>query len=728
MPFIENDKGEIKINKNGLNVTLLPDYKDVTVTFDGEEYYKLQDGELERDYCSHSLEIDGRFSVNGTDLLNHHNCFAFDSDKVLFLKLNNDLLLLSDRVALSISDYYSSVHKNWDLSIGLNNRIIEPEDFGERADDFSSFRYYKPDEQGLQIYHNQPINNNDIGLVDFRDKSILGFDMEVADDSLVISYGNSTISKVENWSNYQPAREMMFAFNDTIVSNSRCIVSICNSEDVIVKFNKEKAVLLTKQVFDAIVQSKIDIAKDLVKKIEKIDTRDNYELTLLYVAIRENRLDVVKLLFDRKYVSVKGRDAYYHTPLHWAIQEDRLGIVKFLLDEGADIEAKDLGGWTSIYYAIYKNNFDILKFLIDNGADIEAKDINDETPLHIAVKDNNKPEVIRLLLDNGARIEAKNKGGWTPLHYAAYKDNLDACKLLLERNADVEAKNTYDETPLHVAAENSNKSKVTVELLLDTGANINAKNKDGWVPLHYAAYKDNLDICKLLLERDASIEAKTNDDRTPLDIANYMKHSDVVEYLKKVKEERGKPVQRRCRHHHGDHNHHGHLSRNLLAINLSNQPEIATSNAARPSSWINNCISWAKKLAASTFSTIPGLPTQYNIAGKNDVINVKGENNNAPKSISAVGWNNFLNSENVALASCVADALDNTSSRRYQNLISKGVEVVPSSKVAVEFALRKFDSFVEGKIRNLDSKEQARIHVELKDAYPEIIASLERGV
>ncbi|AOV88152.1 hypothetical protein WH35_02200, partial [Wolbachia endosymbiont of Drosophila incompta] len=39
-----------------------------------------------------------------------------------------------------------------------------------------------------------------------------------------------------------------------------------------------------------------------------------------------------------------------------------------------------------------------------------------------------------------------------------------------------------------------------------------------------------------------------------------------------------------------------------------------------------------------------------------------------------------------------------------------------------------FDSFVEGKIRNLDSKEQARIRVELKGAYPEIIASLERGV
>jgi hypothetical protein len=136
-----------------------------------------------------------------------------------------------------------------------------------------------------------------------------------------------------------------------------------------------------------------------------------------------------------------------------------------------------------------------------------------------------------------------------------------------------------------------------------------------------------------------------------------------------------------------------------------------------------------KKLAVSIFeSIIPGLPTQYNIADKNNDANIKGDNNNTPQDISAVSLNNFLNSENIALASCIADALNDTPSRRYQDLISKGVEVVPSSRVAVEFAHKKFNSFVEDKIRNLESKEQARIRVELKDAYPEIIARLERGV
>ena len=155
----------------------------------------------------------------------------------------------------------------------------------------------------------------------------------------------------------------------------------------------------------------------------------------------------------------------------------------------------------------------------------------------------------------------------------------------------------------------------------------------------------------------------------------------------------------------------------------------STSSSTRTSSWINSCISLVKKLAVSTFeSIIPGLPTQYNIADKHNDANVKGDNNNTPQGISAVSLNNFLNSENIALASCIADALDDTPSRRYQDLINKGVEVVPSSRVAVEFALKNSNSFVEDKIRNVESKEKARIHVELKDAYPEIIASLERGV
>ncbi len=71
--------------------------------------------------------------------------------------------------------------------------------------------------------------------------------------------------------------------------------------------------------------------------------------------------------------------------------------------------------------------------------------------------------------------------------------------------------------------------------------------------------------------------------------------NDIVQFLEKLNEKKEKPAQRKRRHHHGDHDRHrSHLSRNLLAIDSSNQPEITASSGTRPSSWINDLFSWVK--------------------------------------------------------------------------------------------------------------------------------------
>ncbi|MFT4314954.1 MAG: hypothetical protein AB3P11_07940 [Wolbachia pipientis] len=117
------------------------------------------------------------------------------------------------------------------------------------------------------------------------------------------------------------------------------------------------------------------------------------------------------------------------------------------------------------------------------------------------------------------------------------------------------------------------------------------------------------------VERDAKVNALTADGRTPYDLAINQNDTEIKEYLRSKSAVSSSmlishviPVddsvrQRKRRHHHGDHNYH-HLSHKSLATDLSNQPEIATSSAIKPSSWINGLLGWVKSSIGGLVSSV----------------------------------------------------------------------------------------------------------------------------
>ncbi|WP_265032364.1 ankyrin repeat domain-containing protein [Wolbachia endosymbiont (group B) of Apotomis turbidana] len=377
---------------------------------------------------------------------------------------------------------------------------------------------------------------------------------------------------------------------------------------------------LDKKLLAAVQDAGLNEVKDLINQKANINAKDMYGWTLLHFAASRDKLSVVEFLFNNN-ANINAKDVYGNTPLHVAAQySSSLEIVKFLLDKDiSGINNITNNGWTPLHVAIQGNKLNTVELLLGRGADIEVRDIYNQTSLDLATRKGyldiagilKQVQLDRKLLtivESGgfneakgliaqdANIDTNDKNGNTLLYSAAEIGDLNLVKLLLDNGANIEAKNgEYQATPLHGAVENYRID--VVKLLLNRGANVNAEDKDNWTPLHYGADTNSPDIVKVLVDAHANLGAKGNYGKTPLDIAKDKGHNNIVEYLEKKL--RGGRGERKRRHHHGDHNSHN-LSRKPLAID---QPQIATSSGAKPSSWINDLFSRVKSSVGRLLSS-----------------------------------------------------------------------------------------------------------------------------
>ena len=158
--------------------------------------------------------------------------------------------------------------------------------------------------------------------------------------------------------------------------------------------------------FDAVKYGKEEATTWFLDHGIDIETRDEEDDTALLVCLKEEEIELAKVLINRgANVNVKGR--WNSTALH--ITED-INIAKILLKKGANINAKDEDGETPLYIAVNSGdrNIDYIKFLLENGADIEIKNEDGKTPLMVAEEDGN--EAIIELLKNSKKQKASKAG------------------------------------------------------------------------------------------------------------------------------------------------------------------------------------------------------------------------------------------------------------------------------------------------------------------------------
>jgi ankyrin repeat protein len=199
-----------------------------------------------------------------------------------------------------------------------------------------------------------------------------------------------------------------------------------------------------------------------------IDAKNKYGQTLLLKAVQDGDFEEVKRLVEKGAdVNVRGgRVIPLKTPLIMSIYKGHFDIFSYLIKNGANVNSgADVPHMEEKYLplqmAVSRVNDSDLRYvmsLIENGADINARGVGGMQAIHSAAEgaSSHKGEhysrtgVIELLVEKGADVNAKANLG-TPLHYAVFGGDLVAFKKLIELGANPALTNSGGLTPLQSA-------------------------------------------------------------------------------------------------------------------------------------------------------------------------------------------------------------------------------------------------------------------------------------
>jgi AAA+ superfamily predicted ATPase len=226
----------------------------------------------------------------------------------------------------------------------------------------------------------------------------------------------------------------------------------------------------SRELVDAVRDSDLKVAKELLAEGANPNCRTGTERTLLELALLNNDIETFKLLVDSgANITARGRDGY--SMLYKSLQNGNMEAAKYLVSKGERFRVKQDIGAGVLITAIRQKDSDMVGLLLKAGVDINSE--SERQPAIVAAVEEENADMVKLLIDNGAdvNIQVYHHSG-TPLMLALKRKYYEIVKLLLEQGADTNCGESYD-NPLTIVAKQDNLDML--KLLLDKGAIIDAQ-------------------------------------------------------------------------------------------------------------------------------------------------------------------------------------------------------------------------------------------------------------
>lgn len=153
--------------------------------------------------------------------------------------------------------------------------------------------------------------------------------------------------------------------------------------------------------------------------------------TALGQAVSRDHVEIARLLVE-KGAKLESRNKQGFTPLIQAAAAGKLEMVTLLLEKKANPNAEDDVGFTPLKYAVAAGSEPVARALVAGGAKVDkpgTKYNKGETALHMAITQG-KPEMVKVLLELKANPNARLASGETPLKLARNGDQEDVVKML----------------------------------------------------------------------------------------------------------------------------------------------------------------------------------------------------------------------------------------------------------------------------------------------------------